>query len=415
MQLYNSFSRSKDAFAPVDHIVRLYVCGITPYDTTHLGHAFTYAVYDVLVRYLESLGVSVRYVQNVTDIDDDILRKAREAGADWHALGDEWTRRFIDDMRALNMRAPDEYPRATQVIPEIIRMTGTLLDRGMAYAANGSVYFSVDAFPNFGELSHLPRSEMLPVANERGNYPDDSNKRDPLDFVLWQKKAGDEPAWRSPWSEGRPGWHIECCAMVNKYLGPTIDIHGGGADLIFPHHECEIAESTSATGVTPFSRVWMHVAMVRYQGEKMSKSLGNLILINDLLKEFSPDALRLYLSSHHYRESWEYRRSDLEWNARMAERWTEAARGALRQPSLVSEGSRRAFRAALENDLDTPQAITLLDGLANDILTGQYTSGEKAAAQASLVELAGILGLRLGTPFDQRVTLAWDRHRQRFT
>ncbi len=414
MQLYNSLSRSKDEFAPVENQVRLYVCGITPYDTTHLGHAFTYAVFDVLIRYLESQNVSVHYVQNVTDIDDDILRKAKQVGADWQTLGNEWTRRFIDDMRALNVRPPDEYPRATQVIPEIVRMTGTMLDRGVAYAADGSVYFDADAFPQFGELSHLPRGEMLPVANERGNNPNDPNKRHPLDFVLWQRKADDEPAWRSPWSDGRPGWHIECCAMVNKYLGPTIDIHGGGADLIFPHHECEIAESASATGILPFSRVWMHIAMVRYRGEKMSKSLGNLILMDDLLKQFSPDAVRLYLASHHYRDSWEYDRANLEWNIKMAERWTQAARGGRRNPALIMDATRQAFRAALDNDLDTPQAIAVLDGLASEVLNDQYSSNEKPAAQATLLELAGILGLRLGAPVEERVTLGWDKHRQRF-
>ena len=413
MQLYNSRSQRKDEFIPQDDQVSIYVCGITPYDTTHLGHAFTYASFDILIRYLEWQNIQVRYTQNVTDIDDDVLRKSKQVGKSWNALGNEWTVHFIDDMRALNIRPPDFYPRATEVIPEIIATNRELIARGAAYESNGNVYFDVDASPIFGELSHLPREEMLPIANERGNNPDDPNKRKPLDFVLWQAKADDEPAWPSPWGEGRPGWHIECTAMVHKFLGPTIDIHGGGADLIFPHHECEIAQSVCATGVFPFARNWVHIAMVRMDGEKMSKSLGNLVMVSDLLKEYSADELRLYLASYQYRQPWEYNIAHLKATASMAERWQAAVAGAKRATEKIST-VRQAFRQALDDDLNTPEALVVLDELANDILAGKYSESDKTLAQATLMELAGIFGLRLGSEIEERVTHGWNEHRRKF-
>ncbi len=425
MRLYNSATLDRQEFLIDDNLVRLYVCGITPYDTTHLGHAFTYATFDILIRFLEWQKVQVRYVQNVTDIDDDILRKAKQVGTDWRSLGNEWTRRFIDDMRALNIRPPDEYPRATDVMSDIVRMDSVLVERGAGYVSNGSMYFDVDAFPEFGQLSHLPRPEMLPLANERGNNPDDPNKRHPLDFVLWQRQAPGEPGWPSPWGEGRPGWHIECTTMVNRFLGPTIDIHGGGADLIFPHHECEIAQSVVATQHSPFSRYWMHIAMVRKDGEKMSKSLGNLVLVDDMLKQYSPNALRLYLASHHYRQPWEYEPEGVQQAAKMAERW-EAAAGeaeAAGEPTLEGKASaatanietvKRGFRNALDDDLNTPEAVAILDRFAQAILTRNYGGSDRVVAQEMLRELAGVLGLRLRVGMDERVIAGWNRHRRRF-
>ena len=302
MQLYNTRSHQVETFTPQSEPVTIYACGITPYDTTHLGHAFTYTTVDILVRTLEALGHQVNYVQNVTDIDDDILRKANETEEDWYALGNRWTAYFIHDMQSLNVRAPDHFPRATDVIPQIIEMVATLLEQGVAYVANGNVYFSAAAWPHFGQLSGLARPELLPVANEHGNRPDDPHKRDPLDFVLWQAHASGEPSWDSPWGPGRPGWHIECSAMATHLLGETIDIHCGGSDLVFPHHECEIAQSETVTGRQPFANFWVHVAMVGYEGEKMSKSLGNLVMVRELLTDYSPDAVRLYLAQHHYRQ-----------------------------------------------------------------------------------------------------------------
>ena len=242
MKLYNSLTRKVEPFQPLADEVTVYTCGITPYDTTHLGHAFTYTSADVLIRYLEYQGWRVRYVQNVTDIDDDILRKAKELGEDWRSLGNRWTAFFIRDMQALNVRPPDVFPRATEVISEIIEAVKRLIDAGVAYESHGNVYFSVRSWESYGKLSRLSPEAMLPIANERGNNPDDPNKRDPLDFVLWQAQAPGEPAWESPRGPGRPGWHIECSTMARCYLGETVDIHVGGADLMFPHHEGEIAQ-----------------------------------------------------------------------------------------------------------------------------------------------------------------------------
>ncbi|HRA48271.1 MAG TPA: class I tRNA ligase family protein, partial [Thermomicrobiales bacterium] len=261
MNLYNSASRSVEPLTVQDNHIGVYVCGVTPYDTTHAGHAFTFLTFDILVRLLRHQGIAVTYVQNVTDIDDDIIRKAKETGTTWDELGTRETNKFLRDLVALNAIPFDHYLRATETIPEIIALVSDLIEKGHGYEVNGNVYFAVASDPDFGKLSRIPSAEMLAVANERGNNPDDPNKRDPLDFVLWQAMAPGEPFWESPWGKGRPGWHIECSAMSMKALGPVVDIHGGGADLIFPHHECEIAQSESATGHVPFTRYWMHVAM----------------------------------------------------------------------------------------------------------------------------------------------------------
>ena len=268
MRLFNTQTGQIDRFTPRGNRVGLYVCGITPYDTTHVGHAFTFLTFDILVRFMRHKGWDVTYVQNVTDIDDDILRKAKQVGLTWKELGDREIARYLKDMRDLNALAPDHYVRATDHIAEMLDITQALIDKGFAYQSDGNVYFSVDSDPEFGKLSHIPREGMLPIANERGNTPDDPDKRDPLDFVLWQASAEGEPAWDSPFGPGRPGWHVECSAMASRYLGPSIDIHGGGADLIFPHHECEVAQSENAFGVEPFARIWAHAAMVGYNGDR---------------------------------------------------------------------------------------------------------------------------------------------------
>jgi cysteinyl-tRNA synthetase len=395
MQLYNTMTQQKETFIPAGDDVTMYVCGITPYDTTHLGHAFTYVVFDTLARYFQFKGWPVRYAQNVTDIDDDILRKAKEVGENWKTLGNRWIRRFIEDMDALNALRPTYYPRATGEIARIIEMTQVLLDKGYAYEKNGGVYFHVDNYLYFGQLSRIPRDEMLSIANERGNVPDDPNKRDPLDFVLWQAAKPGEPTWDSPWGPGRPGWHIECSAMSLHYLGQTIDIHGGGADLVFPHHECEIAQSEQYTGVQPVVRFWMHVAMVRHEGEKMSKSLGNLVMARDLLQAYSPDAVRAYLLSHHYRTPWEYDEAALRQAASRVERYAAASHA-----DAVAGGNpldaapyRDRFAAAMDDDLDTPSALSALDDLARAILAA---AGEQdlVAAQGILRQLTEVMGLQ---------------------
>ena len=396
MQLFNTQSGRIERFTPRDGTVGLYVCGITPYDTTHIGHAFTFLTFDILVRVMRHKGWDVTYVQNVTDIDDDILRKAKEVGLSWRQLGDRETARYLKDMRDLNWLEPDHYVRATDHIPEMLEITQALIDKGHAYESGGNVYFSVSSDPEFGKLSHIPRDQMLPIANERGNTPDDPNKRDPLDFVLWQASVADEPSWDSPYGPGRPGWHVECSAMASRYLGPSIDIHGGGADLIFPHHECEVAQSENAFGVEPFARTWVHVAMVGYNGEKMSKSLGNLVLVRDALKDYSADAVRLYLFSNHYRLPWIFEDAELERWARVADDLIEAAEFPAYgiEEELDVGNLRDRFLNALDDDLNTPIAIEALQEIGTGILEAPEEDDVRDA-QRTLRELSEILGLTL--------------------
>jgi len=374
-------------------VVSMYVCGITPYDSTHLGHAATYLAYDLLIRRLEELGHEVRMVRNVTDVDDSILPKARELGVNYLELADAELARFQADMDALGMRPPTSEPRATEAIDGMIEMVARLLDADHAYLTHGTAYFDVSTFPRFGELSHYPHDHMVRLARERGGNPDDPHRRDPLDFVLWQASARDEPTWRAPFGAGRPGWHVECSVMSMDALGPTLDLHGGGTDLIFPHHDCEIAQSESITGET-FSRHWMHSAMVSYEGEKMSKSLGNLVFVSDLLKVADPRAIRLALMRHHYRAGFEWYDTDLdEGNALLRRLIAAAERPDGADPRPFAERA----RAALDNDLDTPRALDALDDLASAVLSG----GSDGSAPDVLCELGELLGLDLKRPIDR--------------
>jgi L-cysteine:1D-myo-inositol 2-amino-2-deoxy-alpha-D-glucopyranoside ligase len=394
MKLFNTLTQSLEDFVPLeDNLVRMYVCGITPYDTTHLGHAFTYVSFDTLIRYLEFSGYTVEYVQNVTDVDDDVLRKARELNMPWDELGRRETQRYLDDMDALNVRRPDVYARATEEIPTMIEVIQVLIARGYAYECGGNVYFSVKQDPDFTVMPHAlglnTYDAMLKIANERGNFPDDLHKKDPLDFVLWQAQAPGEPAWPSPWGPGRPGWHIECSAMSMRYLGPQLDIHGGGEDLAFPHHTCEIAQSEHFTGIVPFVRTWMHTGMVYQNGEKMSKSLGNLTLVSDLLKNYNANAIRVTLLNHHYRYPWECFPADLE----VA---TETVAHIRQVQTLVGEQTggedrllRDRFHAAMENDLNTPEAILLLRQAAERVIANHDMN-----TGAEIVRLVRVLGLR---------------------
>ncbi|MHB8646259.1 MAG: cysteine--tRNA ligase [Thermomicrobiales bacterium] len=394
LRLYNTASRAIEPFAPRNEAVGLYVCGVTPYDTTHMGHAFTYVVFDTLARVLRRAGRAVTYVQNVTDIDDDILKRARETGKQWDELGREQTARYEADTRALNIAPPTHFLRATDEIDRMIPLIATLIAKGHAYTAGGNVYFSVASDPDYGSLSRYTRSEMRAIAAERGGNPDDPRKRDPLDFLLWQAEQPGEPAWQSPWGAGRPGWHIECSAMAMHFLGPTVDIHGGGADLIFPHHESEIAQSECATDVHPFARVWMHTAMVRYRGEKMSKSLGNMVFVHDALRQYHSDAIRLYLLNHHYRASWEYEDNGPATFLTLVQQATDAL--ALPSDERASFDAARFltdFDRALENDLDTPAAIAVFRSLATAMIQAGRASDQ---ARAALREMAETLGLRLG-------------------
>jgi cysteinyl-tRNA synthetase len=396
MELTSTDTGNRRQFEVVNGHVGVYVCGVTPYDTTHVGHLFTFAAFDVLNRYLRYLGNAVTYVQNVTDVDDDMMRKARELGTTWDALADEQVAQLVSDMEALNLALPDHFPRASEQIGVIVPMVEALVEQGRAYAANGNVYYDVRSDATFGPPSDLPDyAAMLAIANERGNTPDDPNKRDPLDFVLWQQSAPGEPWWESPWGPGRPGWHIECSAMTYRYLGPTVDIHGGGYDLIFPHHACERVQSERYTGVRPFVRFWLHAGMVRLAGEKMSKSLGNLVLARRLLEEFPPNAIRLALANHHYREEWDWEAADLptmqEWDRAFARALALAATGSRPLPGLPA--LRQAILAAFDDDLDTPGAIQRLLDLTRAIVAAPAGTDIRGG-QRALRELTGVLGLR---------------------
>lgn len=381
--IYNTLTREKERLT-TGPTVGIYVCGVTPYDTTHLGHAFTYTAFDVLVRFLRFTSHHVIYVQNVTDVDDDILLRAASTGMDWKELGDRELRGYQEDMRRLNNVQPDVMPRATEHIADMVRIIEELVRKGLGYVRDGNVYFDVSKAKDFGRLCRLDYPAMLELANERGNFPNDPLKRDPLDFVLWQAKREGEPAWSSPWGEGRPGWHIECSTMSMKYLGETITIHGGGQDLIFPHHECEIAQSESYTG-KPFVRYWLHTGLVYCGGKKMSKSLGNMVFLSRLLEQHPADALRLYLLGHHYRRNWNYEPRELV-NARaQAEALARAAATADEASSQDLERWGRPFLDAIADDLDTPRAVGELVRLTREA---------DASAQRALRTLGhAVLGL----------------------
>jgi L-cysteine:1D-myo-inositol 2-amino-2-deoxy-alpha-D-glucopyranoside ligase len=351
------FDTSKQEVVPFEPgpLVSMYTCGITPYDSTHLGHASTFLFYDVLQRRLIDLGHEVRVVRNVTDVDDPLLDKARELGVHYLDLAAAETARFNGDMRALNVLPCFSEPRATSAIPDIRGFIGMVLDRGHAYVAGGSVYFDVATFPRFGQVSHYDEATMLAYAAERGGNIEDPNKRNPLDFVLWQPSAEGEPAWDSLWGPGRPGWHIECSALALRELGTTIDLHGGGSDLIFPHHECEAAQSESATG-EQFVRHWLHMPMVKLDGIKMSKSLGNLVFVSDLLKEWEPQAIRLAIIGQSYRNEWDWTDSLLQPAADRVDAWRGTGEG---------DGALDEVRHALDSDLDTRSAIAAIDAAAS--------------------------------------------------
>lgn len=371
MRLYDTRRQEIVPFE-VGPTVSMYTCGITPYDSSHIGHAAVYLTYDVLQRRLRDRGHDTKCVRNITDVDDSILPKARELGIHYLDLAARELAKFDLDMQRLNLLPAYSEPRATSAIPDIRGFIGMVLDRGFAYESGGSVYFEVGKYDGFGEISNLTRDQMLAFAAERGGNVDDPNKRDALDFVLWQPSLPDEPAWESLWGPGRPGWHIECSALCLRELGTTIDLHGGGADLIFPHHECEAAQSHAATG-EPLVRHWMHQAMVRKDGEKMSKSLGNLEFVFELVETWDPMAIRLGVLSNHYRTEWEWDDQLMPAGQERFERWRAAGHGS---------GGLDSVRAALDEDLDTPGAIEAID--------------RAVASGVGVSEAAQLLGIDLG-------------------
>ena len=354
MRLYDTARRTIVAFEPGPTVL-MYTCGITPYDATHLGHAATFVAYDVLQRRLIDLGHVVKCVRNVTDVDDPLFAKARQLGVHYLDLAAGEEARFERDMVALNALPVYSTPRASSAIPDIRGFIGMVLDRGYAYQADGAVYFDVSKFAEFGSVSHYSVDEMIGYARERGGDVDNPAKRHPLDFVLWQPSAPDEPAWETMWGPGRPGWHIECSALALRELGTTIDLHGGGSDLIFPHHECERAQSEAATG-QPFVRHWMHTAMIHKDGHKMSKSLGNLVFVDLLRETWDPRAIRLAIIEHHYRTPWEWDDAVMPRAAARLDLWQAGAGRAGRQTTVMSD-----VRAALDDDLDTAAALAAID------------------------------------------------------
>ena len=352
MKLYDTVKRGVVDFAPNKEVL-MYTCGITPYDATHIGHAFTFVSYDILQRRLIDKGHTVKCVRNVTDVDDPLFAKARELGVHYLDLAAGEEARFDADMKALNVLDVFSKPRASSAIPDIRKFIALVLDRGFAYQCGSSVYFDVTKFESFGSVSNYDNETMLRYAAERGGDLTNPDKRNPLDFVLWQPSAPDEPSWDTIWGPGRPGWHIECSALALRDLGTTIDLHGGGSDLIFPHHECERAQSEAATG-QQFVKHWMHVAMVFMDGTKMSKSLGNLEFVDRLRKTHDPRAIRLALISNHYRQEWEWTSSSMTNSLARLKSWALAKNG-------DGNAGLAEVRDALDEDLDVPAAINVLD------------------------------------------------------
>ena len=374
----------------------MYVCGVTPYDVGHLGHALTYVLFDTVRRYLEFQTYEVRHIQNITDVDDDMVRVSRQLEISIAELTRQNHDAYLAEMDSLNVLRPDAYPLASRSMAEIIALIEALLEGGHAYLADGHVLFDATAAPGFGALSGRspselrdgPRTDMMPQEPEE-------LKRDPLDFLLWQPSDTPEASFASPWGDGRPGWHIECSAMARAGLGDRIDIHGGGQDLIYPHHESEIVQSQCATGVSPFVRYWMHVGTVTIDGRKMSKSLRNLVKVSELIDAgHTPDAIRLLLLGRHYRAEHPWDVAELartEELALLLRRASEAPGGPPDQ--LRVQSRRNAFMDAMDDDFDTPRAIEVLASIARDVLAGTL---DGATAVPTLVELSGVLGLRLG-------------------
>ena len=396
MKLYNTLSGDAQEFAPADgKTVKMYVCGVTPYSSTHVGHALSYVAFDTLRRYLEFLGYEVRHVQNFTDVDDKIIQRAKEQGIE----PDELTARFIEDfyrtMDALNIQRAHIYPRATQEIGPIIETIQTLVDNGSAYPAGGDVFFRVTKKADYGKLSHRTLDGMQAGAR----IEVDENKEHPMDFVLWKGARPGEPSWDSPWGPGRPGWHIECSAMAITYLGATLDIHGGGQDLIFPHHENEIAQSEASTGEAPFSRYWVHNGLLQLGEDKMSKSLGNLVSVEEALDNYTPDAIRLYFLSSHYRSPLSYSEEGCVAMERSADRLRHALRA---EPLLLAASGSESmdpapfqeqFMAGMDDDLNTPKALAAMFDLSREMNRQRNRGHSISAAQDCLRHLGSILGL----------------------
>lgn len=390
LRLYDTASREVRATEP-GPVARMYVCGITPYDATHMGHAFTYVTFDTINRVWRDSGHEVHYVQNVTDIDDPLLERAVATGQDWQAIAERETALFRQDMEALSVIPPRDYIGAVESIPSVAGHVETLQSQGSVYAVDSDLYFRVHSDPAFGSVSHLDEAAMIAVFAERGGDPDRPGKEHPLDCLVWQAARPDEPAWDTPLGHGRPGWHIECAAIALDHLGMTIDVQGGGTDLVFPHHEMSASEAQVLRQAHPFARHYVHSAMVGWQGHKMSKSRGNLVFVSTLRHEgVDPAAIRLALLAHHYRTEWEWTDEGLvEATTRLAA-WraaTSAAAGPDAAPTLHD------VRRLLADDLQTPAALAAVDAWARAQQSGE---GDDASAPRLIAEtVSALLGVEL--------------------
>ncbi|MDP2745911.1 cysteine--tRNA ligase [Pseudomonas sp.] len=391
LSIYNTLTKSKDVFKPlVGNHVRMYVCGMTVYDFCHIGHARVMVAFDVVTRWLRHRGYDVTYVRNITDIDDKIIKRANDNGEPFEALVERMIAAMHEDEARLNVLRPDQEPRATGHIAGMHEMIQTLIDKGFAYApGNGDVYYRVGKFVGYGKLSRK-KIEDLKIG---ARIEVDEAKQDPLDFVLWKGAKPGEPSWESPWGAGRPGWHIECSVMSTCCLGETFDIHGGGPDLVFPHHENEIAQSEAATGKL-YANAWMHAGAVRVDGEKMSKSLGNFFTIREVLEKYHPEVVRYLLVSSHYRSPINYSEDSLREAKGALERFYNALKGLPAAAPVGGEAFVERFAAAMDDDFNSPEACAVLFELAREINRLRETELQAAAGLAArLKELAGVLGV----------------------
>lgn len=400
LQVYNTLANKKEEFIPLEKgKVRMYVCGPTVYDKCHIGHARCYVAFDLIRRYLEYKGYTVKYVENFTDVDDKIINKSKETGEDPLDIAERYIAEYFQDMDALNVKRADVYPRATEHISDMISFVRALVEKGTAYQSDGDVYFSVEKSKDYGKLSGVDKEQMKAGAR----IAVDEKKRDPLDFALWKKAKEGEPKWESPWGEGRPGWHIECSTMSQKHLGRTLDIHGGGQDLIFPHHENEIAQSEAYTG-KQFVRYWLHNGFVTIKEEKMSKSLGNIVPVEELLQTHSPETLRYFLVASHYRKPIDFTEGNIKEAYKASQRLlntVDTIKAALREDLTGEDFSPRSYREkfeeAMDDDFNTPLALSALFELARE--TNRRIE-EKRVSKESLEEvlktfldLGDVLGL----------------------
>jgi cysteinyl-tRNA synthetase len=428
LRIYNTLTRQKEPFVPlVRGQVKMYVCGVTPYDVSHIGHARCYLAFDVVTRYLRYRGYTVTVVRNYTDVDDKIIARANQLGISTEDLADRYIESFENDMAKLGVEPPTHAPRATRHIPQMIALIERLLAAGVGYVADGDVYYEVRRFPAYGRLSGKNLDELLAGARVEV----DERKRDTRDFVLWKAAKPGEPSWTSPWGPGRPGWHIECSAMAMQYLGDGFDLHGGGQDLVFPHHECEIAQAEAVTR-TPFSRYWLHNGFVNLGSEKMSKSLGNTLTIEAVLKRHDPEALRLYLLQTHYRNPVEFSEEGMLGIRRPLERFRELVDALGRlvptepearpDPTLMSTvaAHRERFESAMDDDFNTPQAIGALNQLASSLtdererVRAGTRSGQNFVKGVDvLIDLGKVLGLSMEGNESYRAQVFAPEHRAR--